>query len=230
MEKKERKVTAKGFLTKCNSSKAATSAIAFIAAHREYLLTGEVSAKTATIVNEYDSGNMLASVAIEEIKQAVFHHVLEQDNAKALASLNKAPKTIKSDKVKNCSTVAATHNFEAKIIDAATGEVCLHEVEVAYTENDVVKYKKVMKPLVKRFLMPQDAERWVDRRLFDGAPSWYGKVLYFDSQWDIIERGDSIARILKKPRGAICQHKSTSTSKLGFGVKVKETAIRFSRG
>ena len=212
-EKKSRKMSAKGFLSKSNSPKATTSAMGFLAAHKEYLLNGEVSYATAPIVNRFEAGELIASVALDEIKQAVLAHIQQIDLLKAEESLertNSEPKIRKS--------------FEAKILDASTGLVARRIKDDGKEEN-----------LVKGFDMPQDCERWVDRRLFDGSPSWYGvvthlKALHPEHAVDIIERGDSIARILKKPGKPVMKGHAKKSASLGFGVKVRESATRFSHG
>jgi hypothetical protein len=208
-EKKERKprvMTAKGFLAKLNG-KAAESIKGFLDAYREYLLTGDVSYATAEIVEKVDNQGLYPEV-LSEIKNAVFAHVLEVDRQKAEESIEKASQPSRSKKA-----------FEALIFDAATGELAQRVKDDGETEW-----------LKKGFDMPQDAERWCDRRLFDGCPSWYGEIQHNGKPWSIIERDDSIARILKKPGQPFMKGHKQSTSALGFGVKVRESAVRFSHG
>lgn len=199
-------MSVKGFLSKTNSNKAATSTTAFLKAHQEYLLTGEVAYATAPIVEGFIAGTIPATPALIQIKQVVFDHIRLVDEQKAQESLER--ESTRSDKP-----------FQAVVRDAATGEVCTR-----------VKDDGSVEKLQKYFDKPQDAERWVDRRLFDGAPSWYATVYHFTQEWDIIERGDSIARILKRPRGAVTKTNSYGSSTLGFGVKVREKAVKFSHG
>ena len=45
-----------------------------------------------------------------------------------------------------------------------------------------------------------------------------------------IMRDDSIARILKQPKGAVCKVQSKTTNKLGFGVKAGNDRAVFSKG
>lgn len=213
-EKKARKMSAKGFLTKSNSNKATTAAMGFLAAHREYLLTGEVSYSTAPIVEAFDKGELIASVALQEVKNAVLAHVMELDRLAAEEALEKGDSPSGDSK----------KHFLAEIRDASTGNLCLREKEDG-----------TMEKLSKRFPMPQDAERWVDRRLFDGCPSWYGTVtqtnaLHPEHATDVIERVDAIARILKKPRNSVTKSNKYSGGGLGFGVKVHEKPVKFSRG
>jgi hypothetical protein len=203
----ERKMTAKGFLTRTNSNKAATSTVAFLKAHQEYLLTGEVAYATAPIVEGFIAGTIPATPALMQIKQVVFDHIRLVEDQKAQESLERE------------STTTSDKPFQCIIRDAATGEVCTREKDDGTVEK-----------LQKYFDKPQDAERWADRRLFDGAPSWYANVYHFGKDWDVIERDDSIARILKRPRGAVTKTNSYGSSTLGFGVKVREKAVKFSHG
>lgn len=204
----ERKMTARGFLAKTNT-KAAMSAKGFIDGYREYLLTGEVAYVTAPIVEKLDNGALLPTPALNEIRDAVFAHVLELDRIKAEESIEKA----------GSPSVNSEKHFHVTVIDAATGMVCMREKEDGTLEK-----------LSKRFSKPQDAERWADRRLFDGAPSWFAKVTHHDTPWDIIERDDAIARILKRPRNASTRTVKYGGSSLNFGTKVKETTVKFSQG
>jgi hypothetical protein len=222
-EKKYRTMSAKGFLTKSNSHKALTSALGFLAVHKEYLLTGEISYATVPIVARFDSGEIIGSVALDEIKRAVLDHIQKVAVLAAEESLEKAQEKVQKTN-KEPKAPKSKKSFEAMILDAATGEIAQR-----------VKDNGEIESLVKGFDMPQDCERWVDRRLFDGCPSWYGvvthkKAIFAEHAVDIIERGDSIARILKKPGKPVMKQHTKTSSSLGFGVKVRESATRFSHG
>jgi hypothetical protein len=213
-EKKTRKMSPRGFLAKTNT-KAALTVKSFLDSYREYLTTGEVSYSTKLIVEKLDNGEILPTPALNEIKAAVLAHILEVERIKAEESIENSSKN---------SSPGTKKHFQAKIIDAATGEVAQR-----------VKDDGEVEELVKGFDLPQDAERWVDRRLFDGSPSWYGVVKHLTAKnkerdTDIINRDDSIARILKKPGKPVTKSPKFSSNQLGWGVKVRESAIRFSRG
>jgi hypothetical protein len=194
-------MSVKSFLTKCNSNKASISASAFITAHTEYLLTGEVSYATAPIVQDIVAGKIPATPALQSIKKVVLDHILEVERQKAEESL--IPRVS-----------SASKPFKCRIVDAATGEVCLDD------KGD---------DLIKTFEKPQDAERWADRRLFDGSPSWYGEVCHKDMPWSVVDRNASIGRVLKRPMAPVSKG-SPKSSGLGFGVKVKESVAKFSGG
>jgi hypothetical protein len=193
-------MTSKGFLAKLINPKNKASAKGFLAAYREYLVTGEVSSKTRTIIGAYSAGDIDANTCFDQVAKAVFEHVKLTDEEKAKKSQERT-----SQKKDNSENVT----FMALIFDAKTGNVATRVKDNGETED-----------LEKTFELPQDAERWCDRRLFDGSPSWYGEIWHFGKLWSIVERADSIARTLKRPKmPSLKPHKKT-TSKLGFGVKV----------
>ena len=80
--------------------------------------------------------------------------------------------------------------------------------------------------------MAQQADGWVDRRLFDGAPDWHGVIQHTKIAClkTVVMREDAIARILKKPKAPACHTKGVSTKSLGFGVKAKGDHFHFSKG
>lgn len=209
-DKKERKMSPKGFLHKC-STKAANSALAFLAAHRSFLETGELAQRTSPILAKLDAGELYPTPALKEIQYAVMTHIIESDRAKLETKLEQAqagnPTTTKK------SWCATIYN--------AAGEI-----------QTRVNPQGEVEDLVKGFELSSDADRWVDRRLFDGASDWYGEVAHtvIPNVCSRIERADSIARILKQPKGPTVQVKGKSTKTLGFGVKAKETRVTFSRG
>lgn len=205
--KKERKMSPKGFLAK-TQTKAANSAIAFLAQYREYLTTGEIASKTSPIVAKVDSGELLPTPALREIQYAVMAHIIEADTAKLEKSQDAATRT------------GTRKPWRATIFDAA-GNVQVRVKEDGDEEE-----------LVKGFDLGQDADRWADRRLFEGAEGWYAIVEHTSiaNVQTRIERGDAMARILKQPKGPTVQVRGKSTKTLGFGTKVKETRVTFSRG
>lgn len=205
-QKKERKMTPKGFLAK-TQTKAANSAIAFLAQYREYLTTGEVASKTSPIVAKVDAGELMPTPALREIQFAVMTHIIEADQAK----MDQAPAQ---------GGGGTRKPWRATVFDAA-GNVQTRITEKGEEED-----------LIKGFDLSSDADRWADRRLFEGTEGWYAEVQHtsIPNILSRIERGDAIARILKKPKGPTVQVKGKSTKALGFGVKAKETRVTFSRG
>jgi hypothetical protein len=206
--KKERKMTPKGFLRKLSTAK---SAIGFIEAHRAYLTTGELAPLTSPIVHMVDSGALMPTPALTEIQSAVWSHIMLQDQSKAERFL--LPKEEKEPKA-----------YVAQILDEL-GRVQFHVTD----SGD-------MKELIADFDMPQDAERWVDRQLVDGAPNWHGSITWLLcpeklNPVRIVSRDESMKRLLRAPRMAVHKTVKVGTSGgLGFGVKVKQDAAKFSRG
>lgn len=196
-----KQMTPKGFFKKLNS-KAAASALGFIAAHREYLLNGDLAELTKPILDRLDSGELFPTPAISKLKQVVASHIINMEKAKADKAIERA------SRVSNRIAKA----FEAVILDNA-GRIVLDDEG---------------KDLHKTFDKPQDAERWVDRRLFDN-PNTYGEVLHNGAPWETIQRDDSIARLLKRPKTPFMK-KSPTPGKLSGQIKIRAKNQSFSRG
>ena len=206
-DKKERKMTPKGFLHK-TTTKAAHSAIAFLAQYREYLTTGEVASTTSPIIAKVDAGELLPTPALKEIQYAVMAHIIQADTQKM------------EQAAEGSHSTGTKKPWRTTVFDAAG--VVQTRINAKGEEED----------LIKGFDLSTDADRWADRRLFEGTHGWYAIVEHtiIPNISSRIERGDSMARILKQPKGPTCQVKGRSTKTLGFGVKVKESRSTFSRG
>lgn len=206
----KRNMTVDGFLLKTRQ-KGANSAAAFLAAHREWLTTGTLAEFTTPILAKLDKGEILPTPTLEEIKKVVVtHHILSMEK-KGQEAMEKAsePKEPKA--------------YVATIFDAS-GNV--PEVWQEKVNPETGKDEGGHVPLVKDFDLPQRAEGWLERKLFDGAPDWHGEVasmaaLKQDGTSIItrVERKDAIANILRRGRTPVCHKKAVSTSRLGFGVK-----------
>lgn len=202
-DKKSRTMTPKGFLHK-TTTRAANSAGAFLAQYREYLTTGELAPIMTPIIRQVDEKLLMPTPALKLVQAAVMGHIIATDQAKAEEAIERAnePKAVKT--------------WVACIKDAE-GNVCTRMTNDG--EED----------LLKSFEHPQEADRWVDRRLFDGAPDWYGEVEGLGTHV-YVERADAIARVLKQPKGPAIHKKAVTTKTLGFGVKAHQTRASFSRG
>lgn len=206
-EKKERKMTPKGFLAKANSPAAAASAIGFLKQYREYLTTGELKDATSPIIAKFDAGELPASPALKEIQYAVMTHIIKSD----------ADKLDQKESGSGGGGGGTRKPWRCTIFDAA-GNV-----------QTRITTKGEEEELIKGFDLSSDADRWADRRLFEGTHGWYAIVEHTVMNVKTrIERGDSMARILKKPKGPTVQVKGKSTKTLGFGVKAKQTRVTFS--
>lgn len=205
-EKKERKMTPKGFLAK-TQTKAANSAIAFLAQYREYLTTGEIKDRTSPIIAKVDAGELLPTPALREIQYAVMEHIIKADENKLNQQLAGGGGGGGTRKSWRCTVYDAAGNVMTR------------------TKTDGEEEE-----LIKGFDLSSDADRWADRRLFEGTHGWYAEVEHtvIPNVKSRIERGDAMARILKKPKGPTVQVKGKSTKTLGFGVKAKQTRVTFS--
>ena len=203
-ETKERKMSPKGFLAK-TQTKAANSAIAFLAQYRDYLVTGELKDKTSPIIAQVDAGELLPTPALREIQYAVMTHIIESDAAKA-------------DKAAEPATKGTRKSWKASIYDAAG--VLQTKINGKGEEED----------LIQGFDLGQRANEWADRRLFEGTHGWYAIVEHttLTNVSSRIERGDAMARVLRQPKGPAIHQKGKSTKTLGFGVKAKQTRVTFS--
>jgi len=208
MANEKRNMTARGFLAKANSAK---SAQAFFEAHKEYILTGEIAPLTAPIFGAFEKGAMLPTVALLTMKQAVVAHIMLAATTAAKEAAAKPPK----------APAKSGLPYRVEVLDA--------EGDIVMGDNGDI--------LLNFFEKWQDAERWLDRKLFDAGPACHGEITHTyhvngDRRIKVhpIMRDDSIARVLHKgPQGAFKSLKFGG-SKLGFGVKAKNDVSKFSRG
>lgn len=215
----ERKMSAKGFLYKA-TTKAANSAIGFLAAHRRWLENGEAAEVASPILRMLDEGQLLPTPALELIKHAVMTHMIQ-------AAANAAEQKILAQQEQEGQGPGAPRkDWMARVFDSK-GHLCTR-----------INAKGEVEDLEQTFDQASAADRWCDRRLFEGASDWYAvvehtKIMRSDGSGPIstiILRGDAIARILKMPKGPTVHRKGQSTPRLGFGVKCKESRASFSRG
>lgn len=211
--KTEKPMTAKRFLRLLGGAK---SAIGFIAAHREYLVTGELADITSPIVAKVDEKAIMPTPALQEIQAVVWAHCMAVDMAKAEASILKSSTSSGSTK--------EPLPFEARIIDTAGN------IQFRTTANGEEK------ELRQTFNMPQDAERWVHRQLFDGAPDWTGEITWalcpeklVDFKVRKIARETAIQVTLRKGPGPV-MHKTGATGGLSSKMKCKPFTAKFSHG
>lgn len=218
---KEKKMTPKGFLHK-TTTKAANSAWAFLTSYREYLTTGELAPKMSPILAKLDAERakalsemrdteVLAKASLKEIQQAVLTHIFEADAKKMEQKQEEAQS--------NSGKRGTKKPWIATVFDGQ-GNIATR-----------VKNNGEEEELIKGFDKSMDADRWADRRLFEGASDWYAEVDHASMNVHTrIERADSVARILRKPKGPTIHEKGKSTRSLGFEHKAKENRFYFSRG
>lgn len=87
-------------------------------------------------------------------------------------------------------------------------------------------------PLEKGCDMYSQAERWADRRLFDGSPDWHATITHISiaALNSEISRQESVARTLKRPIGPVSRGAPKNDSRASFGVKCRNDHFNFSRG
>lgn len=173
-------------------SRSKTPAMATIAGFMDYFKNGPVAAYTAPIIEKVEAGTLYPTPALSLLKEAIVAHIVAQSLESAI---NPKPRAV-------AEASAPTVKFTAIIIDGNGRQVCDNEGN----------------PLEKDFPLPQRAQGWADRRLFEGASDWRAVILQGDEFWEGIMREDSIARILKQPKSAACRKGKQSTPTLSFGV------------
>jgi hypothetical protein len=199
---KERKMTEKGFLHK---SQGKIAADAFLAAHRQWLETGELALATTPILRKLDQGEILPTPALHEVQVAVMNHMVAMAHRKTVEAKN-AP----AAKPKNWTTTI----FNAK-----------GEVQTRIKEDGEVE------DLIKGFDLSSDADRWADRRLVEGASDWYAEVTHAMMPIKtVILRDDAMARVFKKVGSPVMKRVGGTTSSLSFRPKAHEDRSRFSAG
>ena len=186
----QKKMTDKGFL---HRSSGRISAAAFLTAHREYLTTGSLADFTSPILDRLDTGNIVPTLALNELRAAVLEHLLSQ-HAKAIVKES-----------------TPTKPYTASIFDGKGNII---------TDNG--------KMLVKTFNQSTEAEYWCDRRLYDGAQSWYGTICHVSGKTLQVDRLDSIARILKNSRGPVMRQNKAGSG--NWKMRAKNDHFHFSRG
>lgn len=212
--KKERVMSAKGFLHKA-TTKAAASAGAFLATHRAWLVTGDLASLTRPILSKLDSKEIMPTPALEAIRAVVLGHMIAGEIRKGEEAMNRR------EEQEN----ASPKNWTATIYNPK-GEI-----------QTRINAKGEVEDLQQSFDKAQEADGWTDRKLVEGASDWFGVISHatmVNRQGDPISttvmRIDAMARVFKQAKGAVCKSQVKSAGKLSFGVKVKENRSRFSGG
>jgi hypothetical protein len=211
--KKERVMSPKGFLHK-STTKAAASAAAFLAQHRAWLETGELAKVTSPILAKVDSKDLMPTPALEEIKVVVLNHMIASEIRKGeeqMAARENGPES-------------TPKNWIATIY-TAKGEVATR-----------VNAKGEVEDLEESFDLSQEADRWTDRKLVEGATDWFGVITHAtmtikgEPFSTTVTRNDAMARVLRVGKGPVMKPQAKGTGKLSFGVKVHNDRSRFSGG
>jgi hypothetical protein len=211
--KSARAMTDKIFLYR-SQGKAAVSAKSFLEAHRQFLLTGTLRPLTEPLLVKLDKGEALPTPTLNEVRNAVYTHMVNETITEGIKKITKS----------ESGEHHTNKNYIATIFDSQ-GNVCTR-----------VKPDGFIEDLVKGFDDGEHAKGWVDRRLFDGCLDWYGTVVHQkitikgEPMMELVQRADSIARLLRKKKTPAIHEKSKSTPSLGFGVRAKQDRASFSRG
>jgi hypothetical protein len=205
----EQKMTIKRFVNKATSGK--VSAAAFLAAHRSFLLTGDLAPVTSPILIKLEKGELLPTPALEQVTKVVFDHMMAAEVAKAHQSIENS----------TAPSVSTEKPYQATI----------------YNLDDSVATQDG-KDLIHNAAMQQDAQGWCDRRLNESAPGSYaiivannlispksGLPLTFK-----VTRDEALGRLNAKKAGAVTKGENKSTGRLSFGIKAKNDHCHFSRG
>lgn len=214
--KRPQKMTDKLFLHR-STQKPANSAKAFIEAHREFLMSGTLRPLTEPLLVKLDAGESLPTPTLDQIRSAVLQHMLD-------AEVNQGIQKIQQQQNGGSGEHSTSKGYLATIYDS-NGNVCT----LPNSEGEE-------KDLVKGFDDGEHAKDWVDRRLVEGKPDWHGeivstRILIGGEPWyAIVERSDSIARILRKKKLPVMYQRGKSTKSLSFGVKAKQDRASFSKG
>lgn len=212
--KQPKPMTAKKFLHQ-SGTKAANSAISFLKQHRDFLISGEIASVTSPLIRKLDDGQLLPTPCLREIQNAIITHMLVVATRKQERSLERQQGIAQGEEKESRSQKP----WQATVYDCR-GNVCTR-----------VKNNGEIEDLVKTFDLSQQAVNWLDLRLFNGAPDWYGKLEHASSSCvEYIQRGDAVARVLRKKKGPTVHVKGLGTQTLGFGVKCGQTKVTFSHG
>jgi len=207
----ERKMSPKGFLHKLNTG--SHSADGFLAQHRTWLETGDLASVVSPILLSLDAKEILPTPALASIAKLVLHHMMAEEVRKGEEAMDRQTR----EPGKTRPWMATIYN--------ETGEVQLRKNAKGEEEE-----------LQQTFNLASDADRWADRRLFDGQDGWHAIVSHTsitikgEPLFTKVMRGDAIARILKKPRGSVNKSRPKSGGSLSFGVKAGTTRVKFSTG
>ena len=212
-------ISFKSLLNKATSAK---SALGFLSAYREHLLTGELTSVLSPIVSQVDEGTLMATPAVELIAQAVLNHIVASDAAALEARIAKQAASVAAKAI-----AALPKNEEEKapapwtvtILDS-TGQICTRTKDNGDVEE-----------LVKGFNDSSTADRWSMRRLLENES---GSTAVCDHAYlpihTVMTRDIAVSVLLKTAKGPVVRSPSKGSQKLSFGVKAHESRAVFSRG
>lgn len=197
----KRAITVKSFVNKATSTR--LTAAGFLAQHRDYLSTGEISSITSPILAQVDSGQLLAEDGLKSITNAVFSHMMNQAVRKAEEQLAKQDEDNYTSK-----------NHLVKLFNRTGNEI----------KEEAFNLGQDAQRAGERWLLNSEPGSYVrietlKLKTRNGKP--------FTST---ITREDAFASHLRSKKGPVMKGKPVSANKLGFGVRVKQNHCHFSHG
>ena len=190
--------TLKGFLHRASSAK---SAIGFLASHKDFIQQYQ---SLATILESYESGQEIASVALQKMKDIAFAAMVENELNKAKEKSAK-PNVDKTEKVKKCKNYTVIINVKYGEGKVATFDM-MQDAE-RWADRRLFEDASSVSATIESMLKGKDNN-------------------YIS--WEIM-RGDSIARVLKQKAGPVSKG-TAKTSALSFRPKVHNDKAYFSKG
>lgn len=216
--KKERKAPTmgpRGWLNRSLHLSGKQTAEGFITLHRSFLEQGELASILSPVLAAFDSGELLPTPALSAMQNLVMGFVVESEvkaGEEAMARAQESPGTNKP--------------WKGTIFDADGQIAIVHDEE---TGKD--------KPMTAGFEYVQRAEGWVNNRLFDSPPGWYGVVestvitlrdgSHLSSR---IEHTAAVTALTPKAKHPFVKNTGSKSSRLSFGVHAKPSHSSFSRG
>jgi hypothetical protein len=203
---KKKNMTEAGFLHKSSGK---VSAVAFLAQHREWLLSGSMAQFTDPILAKLDRGEILPTPALSQIREAVLAHKLARDVKEAEAKM--AKQATPSDKPRKLYLVT---------IRDSNGMVVTRKNE---KDEDV--------DLIQDFEGYSQAEGWADRRMFDGASDWVATIENTATGFTkVIPRDECFLRIIRSGKKPVMAKGAPKSAPLTSKMKVSGSHFHFSRG
>lgn len=210
---KTRQMTPKWFLSLANRS-GTKSAANFLASHRNWLENSVLAAEVAPILAQIDSKELYPTPGLEAILHVALAHIMSKDLTKANKQLNSS--------------------VELKTTKPYVAVIMTLEGEVASVLDD----KKESKYLRASFDHLQEADRWCQRRLNEGAVGWYGEITWTKviaksgiPMVTRVERNDAIRLLSPRSKTPFMHYnKVGGGGRLSNRMSVGQTHVRFSRG
>lgn len=219
-QKKQRKMTPKWFISQAGKQ-GARSAEGFIAAHREFLLTGTLAQFTAPVLAKLDAKEIFPTPCLNMLTDVVLGHMLAQQQVQQ--EDNQA-------------------QIEQEVLAGAGAQTVKPWTAAIYRADgtiwEVITPAGETKKVKQNFALSQQADRWVDLRLVESPPDCHGEVESNAMHKadgtpikTITTRTDAFARVFKKKGQPTMRKTSTGGNRLSFGIKnAKDTRVEFSRG